>query len=571
MPPAAFSRVALAAALLEYDNDTHDPMAIKKSAKDSAIFAHLRKTGPITQPQNIKGYDDLPEPRRRKDYLRVALPAGERKGPTTEPVNFGGPPPRPSRETRRSLDILREQGEQYFENQDGDGEGSEASDDVDLTSWGLDSLIPPKSAPSDKPSRRPGPAKPRPASQHLDNLPNPHSPQDEDFQPHFDPSIRAASLFGDSGAQNLTVHDAPHLAATFPLAGRRQDFTSPLDEFGQFSAAPPRTYSPAPIDPASVPLPDRESFDLDEPEPDDTFAVPLPAPDRLSRFDPKAQEQVRSQSRGSWVSHDELGQAPPPEHETSDEEEVEREGEDQEEGPSSRPRSVAPLEGDINRQSQIEPNIEEIRRSQHLKIMRPKVLVMPSPLRDRSDPAPPSKVDTTRRAAGFLDSTDDRPLPVGFRTSVALPTRPGPRPLGASQSAPGIFPYNPRMSLSTSQMMFRDSLMVGGQRDSSYAADTELGVHMKRAMVDGEKIEIEEGIDPDRLEAEYQELYRPSGKLLGTSLMDKLEARKNEIKGKRRYALFSSCFRCQWFRELIFDVLQGILGRQSTIYDGSDS
>ncbi|KAF9519056.1 hypothetical protein BS47DRAFT_123495 [Hydnum rufescens UP504] len=174
--PAPFSRIALAAALIEYDNDLEDPTKPRRSAQESAIFSHLRRSGPVPKPQSVLGYDDLPYPRRSKDYLGVPLAldeSGPMRGSTLDSTH--NPPV--STDPRGSLDILREYGEEYFEK--GPAPPSESDEsDVDLTSWGLDSLMPPKtSKDKDKVEKKPGPSRIRPASEHLDNLELSHDPQ----------------------------------------------------------------------------------------------------------------------------------------------------------------------------------------------------------------------------------------------------------------------------------------------------------------------------------------------------------------------------------------------------------
>ena len=564
MPPPAFSRIALAAALIEYDNDSDDPSVVKRSAQDSAIFSHLRRSGPVPKPQSVLEYDDLPEPRRSRNYLRIALPTDADVG-LLSPTLPHEPPTRRSRETRRSLDVLREQGEQYFEQRQGGDANEEGSEEVssienvDLASWGLDSLIPEMSkASKDKarPRQRSGPARIRPASEHLDNLPNPHGPQEIDDEgpmpnpiPRRPPGARSHSLFGDAGMKKLFLDEqAPGNvdASTFPLAGRRHTIAMP-DEFGEMTSAlpilspPPRPRSAADIsiDPSTVPFPDsRPGSALGhlEPEEENTFAVPLPPPERLSRFDPKAARHPRPLSGSSWVSTDELQAAR--QRAQSSASLGSRGGMlvfEDDATATKDPSVVTGLADAGNRNSQLPaaPSFADTRRLSRLELMRPKVLIMPGPLREVNNK--PNPVDASlKRRPGFMDSTGDRPLPVNFRASAAPGIQPGTRPLtmaaGSGELGEVLLPNNPRTSFSATQLMFRNNLLVGGQRDVSYL---DIDNRVARATHDGEKIEVYEE-DPNFIENEFLELHRPTGKLLGKSLMDALEARKAEIRGKRR-------------------------------------
>lgn len=559
-PPPAFSRIALAAALVEYDNDSDDPNVVKRSAQESAIFSHLRRSGPVPKPQSVLEYDDLPEPRRTRNYLRIALPNDADVG-LTSPAPPHDPSTRRSGETRRSLDILREQGEQYFqqdENGDDNEEGSDAVssiEDVDLASWGLDSLIPEKTKVSKdkaRPRQRSGPARIRPASEHLDNLPNPHSPQEMESESRMlgatrrpPPGPRSHSLFGDAGMKKLFLDE--HItgnadASTFPLSGRRHTIAMP-DEFGEMTSAlpilppPPRPRSAAGIsvDPSTAPFPrSRPGSALErlESEEENAFAVPLPPPDRLSRFDPKAL-QSRPLSGSSWISTEELRAA----RQRAQSNVSFGEMRDVEDDSAARDPSVITGLADAgNRHSQmpVAPSLAETRRFSRMELMRPKVLIMPGPLREVKTKPDPVDAELKRRG-GFADSTGDRPLPVNFRASAAPGVLPGPRPLsmvggGAGGLGEMLLPNNPRMSLSTTQLMFRNNLLVGGQRDVSYL---DIDNRLARATQEGEKIEVYEE-DPNYIENEFLELHRPTGKLLGKSLMDTLEARKAEIRGKRR-------------------------------------
>lgn len=169
-------------------------------------------------------------------------------------------------------------------------------------------------------------------------------------------------------------------------------------------------------------------------------------------------------------------------------------------------------------------------------LMRPKVLIMPSPLQNavHSAPAPPPR-------EGFELSTDGTPLPAGARAprrNGVLSTIQAPDAL-AVPSAGAAFVPNPRTTLSLAQLTFRNQLLVGGQRDASY---TDIDATTPRATVDGEQAEFpiyEPTPEPiqvivDEPEEGLPAARRPAGKLYGRSLIDNLEARKAEIRGKTR-------------------------------------
>jgi len=127
--PAAFSRLQLAAALLEYDNDPDNPDAPYVSAQNSAIFAHFRRN-PAARP----GLSS-----RKSDYLGVALPS--------ETASLGGMDSvldnRRSRASKASFDALRNpfglDGQSELETNEVE---EEEVPEVDLASWGLDAFVP---------------------------------------------------------------------------------------------------------------------------------------------------------------------------------------------------------------------------------------------------------------------------------------------------------------------------------------------------------------------------------------------------------------------------------------------
>ncbi|KAF8845761.1 hypothetical protein BDN67DRAFT_891956 [Paxillus ammoniavirescens] len=265
------------------------------------------------------------------------------------------------------------------------------------------------------------------------------------------------------------------------------------------------------------------------------FAVRPPSPDRASYFDPKVirARTMSNASMGTVASKNMLAE--------------------------ENPFSVRPPS--LSRSSRFDPKVHartmsvnsmgtralldndvdvdaESRRDRPLstlELLRPKVLVMPSPLQSAAAPPPPPPV--IRPRSGFQTSTDGPPLPPGAR-SARLSTQSGlPVPIASNSFTP-----NPRASLSLSQLAFRNTLVVGGQRDIAYS---DIDRHLPRAMKDGEQAQFEEEeqeespvpssvpLPPVPPPTEI-EIRRAAGKLYGRSLIDNLEHRKLEMKQKAR-------------------------------------
>ena len=452
---------------------------------------------------------------------------------------------RRSRMSRGSIDALRNPfgPDDRWSDEEGDGE---EEIEVDLTSWGLQTLIQKekggKSAkgkakavtshhavPSHPPLTQDGP---RPASRHAMN------------------TSRSMSLsgIGEYPGINNTLSKEP--------SKRRKSFGSPLDlvdvQLSQwpverprrlsFSAAQPSAsgsqFVPFPSGSAQPPHPhladeargsrrpsnasrldprpyatnrraSLESRAILQEEPageisnemteavdNNPFAVRPPSPSRVSRFDPKASAHVRTystMSRGSRV----FEQDDTPDHQD----------------PSGRERKF----------------------STTLDLLRPKILVMPSPLQPVTSEQPPPQ---TQLRDGFMLSTDGPPLPPGARSArrnSAMPT------LDAANKPPvasNSFTPNPLMNLSLSQMTFRNTLHIGGQRDPY----SEVIAGLPRATEDGDQIEFEApggNVDDNpppviAPTAMGPDQTRPAGKLFGKSLIDDLELRKVQMRGKQR-------------------------------------
>ena len=182
----------------------------------------------------------------------------------------------------------------------------------------------------------------------------------------------------------------------------------------------------------------------------------------------------------------------------------------------------------------------EPRYATTLDLLRPKVLVMPSPLQAVAPTVP--KQPTIIARDGFEISTDGPPLPPGARTSRRLSST----SIMATETVPSAsnpFIPNPHIDLTLSQKTFRNSLVVGG-RSGSYI-DVDGG--LPRATEDGEQVMVEElpkeEILPPPTPPPEEDLKakRPVGKLYGKSLIDDLENRKAQMRSKQRYSYSPFC------------------------------
>ncbi|KAF8076369.1 hypothetical protein FPV67DRAFT_1664650 [Lyophyllum atratum] len=541
-----FSRVQLAAALLEYDNDQENPNAPNRSAHESAIFLPLR--------QNAENRPPIP---RKNDYLGVPL-TGE-GGSTARSIRSNSAPGH--RQSRGSINTLQNPFGPDDQLEDESG-GEEGELEVDLASWGLEAFIP-----KDK-STRNGKGK----EKSLD-LVSPHSvssvPSHHPLTSHDTTLTAPRRALGASRSMsvggNLEYFGTEKGERSLPIRmddGRRRSIASPMDVAGMeqpqliqrrrassYSVFSTQVTSPPP--PQSVPFPTTSirstSPDLREDvrfrsssfagrlEPSsihgralstasadskhvlngeqgmdnrqrtmsnatmatillvDENPFALRPPSRASRFDPKAAAHARTVSNASMGS-----------------------------------RMLLDNDG-ISVHTAQAPPIREPRYSTTLELLRPKVLVMPSPLQSTSlSAAPPNRGVTD----GFQLSTDGPPLPPGARSSrrvsAAFSVMEAP-PLASNSFTP-----NPLGALSLSQMTFRNTLGVGGQRDS-YLDTTGL----PRATVDGEQAQFETEIDeaPVLSVPGMDDIFktaRPAGKLFGKSLIDDLENRKAHMRSKQR-------------------------------------
>lgn len=531
---ASFSRLQLAAALLEYDNDPDDPYAPKKSAYDSAIFSHLRRANGNIHSSKAGT--------KNQNLLGVALPSDG--GLTVEDKDV-------SRRSKASIDVLH--------NPFGGDEEEEPEEEleVDLASWGLDSIIP-----EEKTSKKSKAVKGKAKSEIVMSSQMMNDPRsDTGRTPHSRTMSVPLAEFGEGGV---------FLEANKPNGGRRNTISSPMDlsELGilekqvdpkRFSSHPiienipvrPPLHSlsssfdkrdavPFPTSGQSevgVPSGSRPASRLDafsdgQSEERNPFAIPPPPPSRASRFDPKTVAHTRTISNATRLSSG-------PRLAYLEEEEPQVE-----DGTRARSFAVDPnsnrdrristasfgtramLDDDQSAYGDAYGNRE--RRYSRLDLMRPKVLVMPSPLQNTTAVASAPK----KTRDGFLDTSDGRPMPPGATSRMSMLGIPSV-PVASNSFTP-----NPRLSLSASQLLFRNTLLVDGQRDVAY---NDIDEKVGRAVEDGEQVKVELPSEPETppiqaapVEVSEPRTSRPPGKLFGRSLIDDLEARKAEMKGKAR-------------------------------------
>ena len=188
----------------------------------------------------------------------------------------------------------------------------------------------------------------------------------------------------------------------------------------------------------------------------------------------------------------------------------------------------------------------EPRYATTLDLLRPKVLVMPSPLQAVTPSIPKQPTHSARE--GFEISKDGPPLPPGARSSRRLSSTSiidtEIVPLASNPFIP-----NPHIDLSLSQKTFRNTLVAGG-RSGTYL---DVNQDLPRATEDGEQVMVEEPPKEETLPPptppleEDPKVKHPAGKLYGKSLIDDLEKRKAEMRNKQRYLFFA----LSWIPKLI--------------------
>ena len=522
---------------IEYDNDPSDPEKPFLSAHESAIFAHLRRIPPLP-----------PQRRKSVDYLSVELPGDDTAGSRAESGQERVP-------SQYSAEALRNpfRGDTIVSDGGFGEDGAEL--EVDLASWGLDAIIPKEKGGSGKKNK---------GKEKVTALPNPHATT----QASAYRSTRSLSMgnidsaFIDSASVPTQETRRRSLGSALELAEHSSSELTPRqrpstihDAIGRIQAAPPlhsipfptqsvRSASPGPYDGLTGPSRDRAqsvgsmgSRDLlaEEEELPNPFALEPPPPSNASRFDPKARARAMSVgTMGSVGSRNMLAEDAPlrspsrssrldPTH--------------------TRTYSNASMLRDYDGASVMSggPTRRQTMRDRPyttVELMRPKVLIMPSPLQAQAqNVVAPTSAGVARE--GFEFSADGPPLPHGIRSNSTQRLSSGLLLGNASGSAVPLasnsFTPNPRANLTLSQLTFRNTLMVGGQRDVAYA-DIDSG--LRRATEDGEQVieEVpeEEIARPVTVVVDEQD-NRPPGKLYGRSLVDELERRKATMRSKQRY------------------------------------
>jgi len=327
-------------------------------------------------------------------------------------------------------------------------------------------------------------------------VPFPSSEQDDDFRStfelplsgptsRFDPkAARMRMTSNGSFASTLMLGQDQHPAQESALDLEDEIYAAGSDRASRFEQRPSmdtRRLSRASI---GGTIGGTQAYGDENP-----FSLPPPSPTRTSRFDPKAIAYTRTMSDAS------LGSRLPP---------------------------------DMDRMSMVSGQMLDQPHHQHrplsrVELLRPKVLIMPSPLQDLEEASQPPPPDLPE---GFQKSSVGLPLPPGAKAN-----RPASQlMLGQSTSSNTLTP-NPRQSLTLAQLTFRNSLMTGGQRDPAF---NDIERNLRRAHEDGEQIYQEEDIEEEIAEEQKQAQGRAPGKLYGRSLMDELEARKEKMKSKQR-------------------------------------
>lgn len=397
--------------------------------------------------------------------------------------------------------------------------------DLDLTSWGLDGFI------SEDKDKDKGKGKSKATDQQPLSSVNSHFPVHANAPYGSIPQRRPArsmsvgnydhlTLAADdrrkSIASPLDLEDLRSTSEQVPFQ-RRRAASYTLDDSLQPPSGPPavesipfpsrsiRSPSPAPNDAVR---PQRYSsasmdskFALGEPirprtnsngtmasgmllDNDNPFA--LQPPSRASRFDPKAAAHARTISNASMGSR-------------------------------------VMLDNDATSVMTGRP-AQQGRPFSTIDLLRPKVLVMPSPLQSLRPSAPHQ--EPVRE--GFQVSDDGPPLPPGARAGHDH------RRVGEVPIASNSFIPNPRDNLTLSQMTFRNTLKVDGP------GATVVDLELPRATEEGQQM-IFDPIIPEDIPSPYPadegaQPGRPPGRLFGKSLIDDLESRKAMMRSKQRCA-----------------------------------
>ncbi|KAF8812450.1 hypothetical protein BYT27DRAFT_6420940 [Phlegmacium glaucopus] len=524
--PAAFSRLQLAAALLEYDNDPDDPNAPYRSAQDSAIFAHFLRN-PAARPELHK-----------TDYLGVPVPS--------DAGSLGGRESaleaRRSRGSRGSMDALRNPFGMDYNSDSDEDDRDEQVIEVDLASWGLDAFIPKERSKSAK-SKGKQPLPP-PITSTRSHRPSTNYDAAAPLPRRGVVTSRPLSAGGNLDFATEHTHAHP--------PDRRRSFGSPLDLVGMEPIGPPLLERRRVISQASIP------HSMEVPFPSSSLRSPSPGVDQLYG-DPRFRPHERTLSMASMSSrllHDDMKQEYiQPERSSSSVMGLQNVAEDNPfaiHHPSHISRFDPKVLARTRTQSSVSMGSRMILENDNVSVMteardaysrkprysttmdllRPKVLVMPSPLQAISPNVPEQPIHTVRD--GFELSTDGPPLPPGARSSRRLSISNMETefvPLASNSFIP-----NPHIDLSLSQKTFRNTLVVGGQSGAPFDAEEGL----PRATEDGQQILVEDAPKVEDIKPltpppeEDSKALRPAGKLYGKSLIDDLEHRKAQMRSKQR-------------------------------------
>lgn len=412
--------------------------------------------------------------------------------------------------------------------------------EVDLASWGLDAFIPKEKSKSAK-SRGKQPIPPpmvstrshRPSTNHDSAIPLPRS------------GIVTSRPSSAGGNLDFATRHVP-----LQTSDRRRSFGSPLDLVGMEPTGPPfrhRAASQASSPPHSTAVP----------FPSSSVRSPSPGVDQLYG-DSRSRPHERAASMASMASrliYDNMKQENIQSEQVASNMGLENAVDD---NPFTihHPSHISRFDPKVLARTRTYSNISmgsrmilendndsvmtgrdaysrEPRYVTTMDLLRPKVLVMPSPLQAVSPKVPEQPTHIVRD--GFEFSTDGPPLPPGARSSRRLSST-SIMETEIVPLAPNPFIPNPHIDLSLSQKTFRSTLVVGGQSGTYLDVDGGL----PRATEDGQQVMVEEPPEEDVLPPvlppeEDSKALRPAGKLYGKSLIDDLENRKAQMRSKQRY------------------------------------
>lgn len=446
---------------------------------------------------------------------------------------------RRSRISKGSIDALRNPFPADNTSDGHENEEEQGGLEVDLASWGLDAFMP-----KDKKSAKGKGKQPAPAV----GSTRAHLPSTNNHEPSFTSprhgliTSKSISLGGDMEAHDLMAPDEEQ---------RRRSFGSPLDLVGMEPSGLPfhsrrRATSQASLNPSQplmVPFP---SGSIRSPSPgaDQAFGdAPIHTHNRTYSSGTMNSKLMLDDSRNYTRQHellsDHLGMAKPVEDNPFAIQTPSHISRFDPKGASrARSHSNATLgsrllpENDAFSVVTEDPYVRE-RRYSTLELLRPKVLVMPSPLQPVSQPQP---IAVSRKVQdGFELSTDGPPLPPGARSMRRLSSvsiLDAANVLVASNS----FTPTPYTDLTLSQKTFRSTLAVPGQA----AAYSDLNTaSLPRATEEGEQAIFDPVAKAASIHATPLieldvKTGRPAGKLYGKSLIDDLESRKAQMRSKQR-------------------------------------